>query len=773
MQCPDCGLLNPPSTIRCDCGHVFPQDPGNDAPTDPSSRLSDLESRLVQQEREFQRLGEQLREMRREVLLLKTGRAGAPASNEIPSPNQAEQQRSTVPSDPDPRSPEFRTLSERPNRFHFGERPPSWMATREWEAMIGGSWLAKIGIFALVLGVLYFLKYAFDNEWIGNAGRVLIGAVSGVALLYGGERFEGRGYRLYGQTLAGGGIAILYLSTYAAFHFYSLIGQVPAILLMALVTAVCCALSYRYDSPTLATLGLAGGLLTPYWMRTGTSNQVGLLSYLLILDVGGAWLARTKGWSYLNVITFVGTVLLFAGWAGRFYRPENLWTTEVFLVLFAGLYLGLVFGWDARRPRTAGSDTRFAWFFGTVVVVLFFLSNVVLHFDAPRRFWIFILLFSVLALAAGSRARSSLPALGAFLLCLVGMLPWLVFTYREVHRPLTASALTVFWVLFLVADLLRARLADYRPNWSSLPLAVLNGLTFFALTYALLENDYDDWMGLLAIGVAASHLSVAWLFLQSAPAARSLFMVHVGVALTLATLAIPIQLEQDWITIGWGVEAAVLAWVGFRINSQRMRQAGLIVLVVCLVRLFAWTAFRTVPDYTLILNRRFLAFIAIVLVLGVMAFLYRQRGVAALELHLFTALVLAACTVFLIGASQEAWSYYDHRKEALYLAVDREEIRLADFNPLYTSLKNSSQLILSLLWGICSILAVIAGIVWRFRPIRLFGIGVFAVAIGKVFLLDIWSLQQIYRIISTIALGSLLLVVAFLYQRRAKLRPSA
>ncbi len=183
MQCPDCGLLNPPSTIRCDCGHVFPQDPGNDAPTDPSSRLSDLESRLVQQEREFQRLGEQLREMRREVLLLKTGRAGAPASNEIPSPNQAEQQRSTVPSDPDPRSPEFRTLSERPNRFHFGERPPSWMATREWEAMIGGSWLAKIGIFALVLGVLYFLKYAFDNEWIGNAGRVLIGAVSGVELL--------------------------------------------------------------------------------------------------------------------------------------------------------------------------------------------------------------------------------------------------------------------------------------------------------------------------------------------------------------------------------------------------------------------------------------------------------------------------------------------------------------------------------------------------------------------------------------------------------------
>jgi len=172
-----------------------------------------------------------------------------------------------------------------------------------------------------------------------------------------------------------------------------------------------------------------------------------------------------------------------------------------------------------------------------------------------------------------------------------------------------------------------------------------------------------------------------------------------------------------------------------------------------------------VPDYSLILNRRFLAFMAIVLVISLMAVLYRRRGAAALEHHLFTALVLMGSTVFLLGVSQEAWSYYEHQKEALYQAVDRGTISQGDFHPLYTSLKNRSQLVLSLLWGACSILAVVAGIVRRFRPIRLFGIGLFAVAIGKVFAVDIWSLQQIYRIISTIVLGSLLLVVAFLYQR--------
>src|SRR5262245_48591988 len=52
------------------------------------------------------------------------------------------------------------------------------------ESKIGGHWLNRIGIVAVLIGVSYFLKYAFDNEWIGPAGRVVIGLVSGMAVVF-------------------------------------------------------------------------------------------------------------------------------------------------------------------------------------------------------------------------------------------------------------------------------------------------------------------------------------------------------------------------------------------------------------------------------------------------------------------------------------------------------------------------------------------------------------------------------------------------------------
>ena len=55
-----------------------------------------------------------------------------------------------------------------------------------WEWLLGGNWLARIGIVALIIGVGFFLKLAFDNQWIGETGRVLLGLSAGVVLLAAG-----------------------------------------------------------------------------------------------------------------------------------------------------------------------------------------------------------------------------------------------------------------------------------------------------------------------------------------------------------------------------------------------------------------------------------------------------------------------------------------------------------------------------------------------------------------------------------------------------------
>ncbi|MGZ4809978.1 MAG: DUF2339 domain-containing protein [Thermoanaerobaculia bacterium] len=62
------------------------------------------------------------------------------------------------------------------------------------ESLIGAHWLNRIGIAAVLVGVAYFLKYAFENEWVGPAARIGIGIAIGVALLAWSERFHSRGY---------------------------------------------------------------------------------------------------------------------------------------------------------------------------------------------------------------------------------------------------------------------------------------------------------------------------------------------------------------------------------------------------------------------------------------------------------------------------------------------------------------------------------------------------------------------------------------------------
>ena len=56
---------------------------------------------------------------------------------------------------------------------------------RQWEGRLGGTWLSRIGAVLFFLGAGFFLKHAFEQEWIGPKGRVLAGLVAGVAMLAG------------------------------------------------------------------------------------------------------------------------------------------------------------------------------------------------------------------------------------------------------------------------------------------------------------------------------------------------------------------------------------------------------------------------------------------------------------------------------------------------------------------------------------------------------------------------------------------------------------
>src|SRR6185295_13380087 len=220
------------------------------------------------------------------------------------------------------------------------------------EARIGGNWFNRIGIIAICFGVAFFLKYAFDNEWIGPGGRVLIGVAIGIGFLVGGERLRNR-YASYAYGLTGGGLAILYLAIwFASQNRYNLIPQMLAFILMAGVTATGSLLAARYDALPIAVLALIGGFLTPILLSTGVDDETGLFGYIALLDAGVLALAYSKQWRSLNYLAFVSTVLMFAAWMAEWYDSGKLWTTIFFLTLFFVIFalLAVLYNVVNKRP---------------------------------------------------------------------------------------------------------------------------------------------------------------------------------------------------------------------------------------------------------------------------------------------------------------------------------------------------------------------------------------------------------------------------------------
>ncbi len=211
-------------------------------------------------------------------------------------------------------------------------------AQPDLESRIGSHWLNRIGIAALLVGVSYFLKFAFDNNWIGPAGRITIGLIAGIAIVMWSERFRARGYKAFSYSLKAVGIGTLYLSLWAAFHLYSLIPSSIAFLMMLLVTAATSLMALTQDAQILAAFALIGGFSTPLLLSTGENREVALFTYVAILDIATLVLVAFRPWRRLLVMSYAGTLILYIGWYTTFYNGGPRALTLAYATLFSAIF---------------------------------------------------------------------------------------------------------------------------------------------------------------------------------------------------------------------------------------------------------------------------------------------------------------------------------------------------------------------------------------------------------------------------------------------------
>ena len=237
-------------------------------------------------------------------------------------------------------------------------------AAKNW--FTTGNVPVKVGVVVVLFGVGFFIKYAIDNElfafpvWARMAGLALFGLV-----------MFGMGWRLreqrevYGLSLQGGGLGILYLTTYAAFEFYALLPATVAFGAMVVVTVAAGLVAVIQNARTLIVLGIAGGFLAPLLAATEEGNHVALFSYYAVLNAAIFTIAWFKAWRILNLLGFAFTFVIASLWGYQGYRPEHFATTEPFLILFVLMYVGVAVLFALRRPPNLRGFVDSTVVFGT------------------------------------------------------------------------------------------------------------------------------------------------------------------------------------------------------------------------------------------------------------------------------------------------------------------------------------------------------------------------------------------------------------------------
>jgi hypothetical protein len=627
-----------------------------------------------------------------------------------------------------------------------------------------GKALRPEGIGSVVLlaavGLLFFLSAG------PVAGASLWGLALLLLLLNGAIFVEGSAKAQPGLAIAGTVLSWLVIANWWASG--ALAGQaVPA---MIVVTAFAVATMAghlwldrargRADQPWTesgTTFALAGHLFLLF-VATQPALSVPpwpMFGVLLVLDlaVGASALYVRHGQQHLAAL--VASQLIVGTWA--VHTPGEPWPLVAMAAAAVVGALGLAWSGLARRtsqPALAHFDAAAA---AAVVVGQFVLFFAAASPGAPAIGVLTALHVAFAAAALGLATASGWPALSLLAVLAPALSAWV---WKDIHPgpaawQQTLVLATPLYLLFLAFPLaLSRRIGSAREPHLAAVLA--SAVFFFVARQSLIDGGFEAVLGALPLGQAAlvTVLLVALLRIEP-PGARTLgrLALVAGTVLAFITVAIPLQLENEWLTIGWALEGAALAWLFTRIPHRGLFWSSLALLAVVFVRL----------------------------ALNPEVFTYQERG--ALRIFNWYLYTYATAAVSMLLAAR--WlSRSDDRvadglpSGATILAAGATallflllNIEIADFYATgpYVAMNFSASLAQNLTytlgWAAFAVALLVVGIVIRSHPARLAAILLLTVTVLKGFLFDVARLGGLYRVMSFVGLAISLALVAVVLQR--------
>jgi len=601
--------------------------------------------------------------------------------------------------------------------------PPLPRAPKEssFEMRVGTVWLARIGIVIVLTGLVFLANYAWKSlvEDFGAGAKLGLLYLAGGTLCAVGLLIErGReSLRSYARILIAGGMAAIYYTTYAAYFVPSLkvIGSpLVAGLLLVAIAGVIGWMADRRNSQSTAALAIFlafyASAVNPIAYFTLSSNA--------ILGVAAVVLMARKRWMAVPFLALAATYWSYFAWQlaknWRFWEVHvsgdadltlRLCFLSVYWIIFtAGAFL-------ATGPKVAGAARVV---FSTLNDAAFFcLAAFAISHAHHDSLWIVSLVFGLvqlgLSLAAktahgpGTPTGSAWLAKGLFFLTLAALIRF------------TGNSLAVILAVECSLLVFAASRLPSRVLAAAGPLAGV--LAMLAGMVALSESGTGGAAWLVAALLAAN----AW-FCGRRPdvSPRSLVLALAGVALGFAILVN--QLPDEWESAGAAFLGLVLVGSLPFHRCRELAFAGLVAAAgSAMVQFGMLESASRWPS---------------LLALGLLA----AAAVAGPLVGRDDKLIRIPSGVLAIAATILFWAWVTAFHDPLPLTVA---------------------------WALLALALFFAGFLMRARIFRLGGLGILALALGRIVLIDVWLLDLPLRILSFLVLGSVLLLLGYLYNRYA------
>ena len=433
-------------------------------------------------------------------------------------------------------------------------------AAKGW--LLGGNTIVRVGLVILFIGLSFLARYAAVSGLLPVEFRLAAIAAVGMALLAVGfkKRDAKPGFAL---ALQGGGVAVLYLTVFAAYKLYDLLPALPAFGLMLVVCALSCALALLQNARALAVVAFAGGFAVPVLLSTGQGSHVGLFSYYSVLNVAILFIAYKRSWRILNLLGFVATFGVATAWGALKYAPENYASTQPFLIGFVLIYVFTAVLYARNTPTHLGRAVDSTLVFGTPLLGFGLQAALVQPFELGTAFSALgfgaVYLASALALQRRDKTENSS---SYHLLVECFMAIGVGFATLAVPLALDARLTSAVWALEGAgAFWVGMRQARWMPRAFGLALQIVAAVAFVdALGANVSAWPFINPAFVGALLIALPALLMAWWLRTALPHSGSRWAK--GYAAQEAQLGVPMYLYAfAWWCAAWLLEISRLVRV--------------------------------------------------------------------------------------------------------------------------------------------------------------------------------------------------------------------